>query len=362
MKALMRRSLLLLILALLIALPHAAGRALPDATPIPTPTTGATITPAVTATPVPTPTPAGTLTPTPTATPSGPQDGMIDSITLVYSTNRSVYYAITYWSDGLRVAGYLGYPSASGIYPAIIHNRGGFGSTGALTGGEIVPYVEAGYVAVASQYRGNGGGEGHEDFGGADVHDVLNLIPLLQSLPNVDPDRIGMFGGSRGGMMAYIALREDALSGQNAIKAAVTVGGISDLFAWDQERGGSLAGILWLPLVGATPTQNPALYRDRSAVYWADLIQAPILLLHGDADQDVSVQQTYWLAAALETAGATVKTIIFPGGDHPLSRFDGGYRDTLAWFDKYLGADGIDRSFATHEQAIRAAWTWFGAQ
>jgi hypothetical protein len=37
-------------------------------------------------------------------------------------------------------------------------------------------------VVVASQYRGNGGGEGHEEFGGAEVHDILNLIPLAKSL------------------------------------------------------------------------------------------------------------------------------------------------------------------------------------
>jgi dienelactone hydrolase len=366
--ALMRHTLTLFILIALLLMSqtaaHHTGSAAdhPIATPIPTLTPAASPAAITSATPVPTPTSAGTPTPTPTATPSGPQNGTIELAQLVYSTAHSQYYAITYWSDGLRVAGYLGYPTETGIYPAIIHNRGGFGSRGALTGGEIVPYVEAGYVAVASQYRGNGGGEGQEDFGGADVHDVTALIPLLKNLPNVDPHRIGMFGGSRGGMMTYLALRDDALSGQNAIKAAVTVGGISDLFAWDRERGGTLADILWLPLIGATPAQAPELYRDRSAIYWADLIQAPLLLLHGDADRDVSMQQTLDLAEVLRAVGATVEVIIYPGGDHPLSNYDGGYRDTLAWFEQYLGGDGIDRSFAAHEDAIRAGWAWFGAQ
>ena len=41
-------------------------------------------------------------------------------------------------------------------------------------------------MVVASQYRGNAGGEGKEEFGGKDVNDVLNLLPLLESLPKAD--------------------------------------------------------------------------------------------------------------------------------------------------------------------------------
>jgi len=53
-----------------------------------------------------------------------------------------------------------------------------------------------GYVVAASQYRGNAGGQGKEEFGGADVDDVLNLIPLLESLPQADTTRIGMYAGA----------------------------------------------------------------------------------------------------------------------------------------------------------------------
>jgi dipeptidyl aminopeptidase/acylaminoacyl peptidase len=118
---------------------------------------------------------------------------------LIHYTDHSAYYAITYWSDGYRVAGFLGRPTTPGPHPAIIVNRGGYGDTGALTGAEIVPYVEAGYVATASQYRGNGTmkdrNQGIEDFGGDDVHDVTHLITLLQAREDVDPARIGMVGG-----------------------------------------------------------------------------------------------------------------------------------------------------------------------
>ncbi len=320
-----------------------------------------------TATPVPTPTQGAEWDLLPTTAPVfiapvAPADGAIDTLELVYRTDTSAYFALTYWSDGLRVTGFLGLPLTDGPHPAIIHNRGGFGSTGALTGGEIAGYVEAGYVAVASQYRGNGGGEGLEDFGGNDVHDVTNLITLLRAMPEVDPTRIGMFGGSRGGMMTFIALKNLALAGRaDDIKVAVTVGGISDLFAWDIERGGGLADVLWWPLVGGTPQSDPAAFQARSAVYWPELIQAPLLMLHGAADPEVATQQTYDLALQLANVGADFTTIIVPGGDHPLSAHEGGLPDTLDWFGRYLGDDGVDRAYATHEVSIKAAQAWFGA-
>jgi dipeptidyl aminopeptidase/acylaminoacyl peptidase len=302
-------------------------------------------------------------TPIPTPTTVPPLDGTLDSITLIHYTDRSAYYAIVYWSDGFRVTGFLGRPLAPGTHPAIIVNRGGYGETGALIGAEIVPYVEAGYVAVASQYRGNRGGEGLQDFGGDDVHDVTNLITLLAARPDVDPARIGMVGGSVGGMMTFIAIKNETLAGLNRIRAAAAVGGISDLFLWDRNYGGlyQFDAVLWRPLVGATPAEAPDQFEARSAIYWPELITTPLLLLHGEADDSVSIQNTYALADALERAGHPASVITYPGGDHALTAFDGGLPDILDWFGLHLGGDGVDRRFATHADAIGAVQTWFVA-
>lgn len=301
---------------------------------------------------------AQTATPVPSPTPNARADGTLESARLLLDTGTTAYYTITYWSDGLRVTGYLGKPKGRGPFPAVIYNRGGYGGTGALIGAEIVPFVEAGFVAAASQYRGNVGGEGREDFGGADVHDVTNLLAAVARLPYVDPDRIGMMGGSRGGMMTYLALKQDALDGTARIKAAVTVGGIADLFAWGQQQG-YVVGQVYGPLIGTTPAADPAPFEARSAVYWPELINAPLLLLHGEADTTVSVQQSRTLAEKLLAAGKTVELRTFPGGDHPLTRFHSGYHDALDWFARHIGTPGADHSFAAHEQAIANIATWF---
>src|SRR4030095_11639469 len=112
------------------------------------------------------------------------------------------FHRITYLSDGLKVKGYLAGPKIGERLPCVIYNRGGNREFGALRRGPAAAMLGRvaswGYVVVASQYRGNVGGEGREEFGGADVNDVLNLIPLLQSWPQADASRLGMYGWRRG--------------------------------------------------------------------------------------------------------------------------------------------------------------------
>jgi dipeptidyl aminopeptidase/acylaminoacyl peptidase len=106
-------------------------------------------------------------------------------------------------------------------------------------------------------------------------------------------------------------------------------------------------------LIGKGPNEAPEAYRDRSAVFWPDLINAPLLILHGEDDGSVPVEQSQQLADLLSAAGKTVKLVTYPGDDHGLSAHRAGYPEALAWFQKYLGKPGEDHSFEAHEQAMR---------
>ena len=266
-------------------------------------------------------------------------NGTIESKTLIISTEYSEYYSITYWSDGLRITGFFGRPKAEGVYPAVIYNRGGYGEIGALEGWEIVPFVETNYVAVASQYRGNAGSEGRDEFGGSDINDVINLVSLLEQLPYVDPERIGMMGHSRGGMMTYLALKHDTIFNRYNIKAAATVGGVSDLFMCYHSHP-----VFYESLFGGGPLVLPDEYKTRSATYWPELINVPLLIQHGEADNRVSIQQSSRLAELLEKAGNSVVFIIYEGDDHELTAHDGGLPEALRWFPRYLGKPGEDHT------------------
>jgi dipeptidyl aminopeptidase/acylaminoacyl peptidase len=244
--------------------------------------------------------------------------------------------SITYSSDGLRVKGYLAIPKKGDGLPAVIFNRGGNRSFGAITEESAVTLLGGiarwGYVVVASQYRGNEGGEGKEEFGGADIDDVLNLIPLLESFPKVDPARIGMFGWGRGGMMTYLALtRTDRIS------AAVIGSGIADLpdiLARRPEMEDVFAA-----LIPGYPEKKEEALAVRSAVRWPERLnkRTPILILGGTADWRVHPKQALDMAGALLEAKHPFRLVLFEGGEHGLSEHrvevDRLVRD---WLDRYV--------------------------
>lgn len=113
-------------------------------------------------------------------------------------------------------------------------------------------------------------------------------------------------GHSRGGMMTYLVLKQETLSGTHHIKAAATVGDVADLFMLCEDHPG------FISMVGARSEDDPTLYEARSATYWPKLINAPLLIQHGEADYWVSVEQSRKLAEALSEARKTVKLITYP--------------------------------------------------
>jgi dipeptidyl aminopeptidase/acylaminoacyl peptidase len=314
----------------------------------------------VNAAPAPAANPAEAPAEAPTPDPNAPPvaNGTIESLELIYDTGHSEYYRLVYWSGGARVVGFMGTPKGDGPFPAIIFNRGGAWNSGALTGREIIGYVETGYVTVASQYRGNMGSEGYDAIGSNDVVDVLSLIDVLYQLPQVDSWWIGMVGHSRGGLVTYMVLKAEALSGRNRIKAAVSIGGISDLTAWYHERP-DIEDDTFRALIGGLPGSAPNLYDERSAVKWPEYLNVPLLLLHGDADAEVSVTQSQRLADLLRQYGKPVELIIYPGGDHMLSGQLDGIPDACRFFAQQLKTPGGDRSFDAHWDTIQAVGQWF---
>lgn len=244
---------------------------------------------------------------------------------------------IAYLSDGLRVHGYLLAPREGDGLPAVIYNRGGNRDFGALDDTMAVytlgPIAQRGYIVVASQYRGNAGGEGREEFGGADVNDVLNLIPLLEGLPRVDPSRIGMYGWSRGGMMTYLALART-----DRIRAAVVGGGASDAFNGVEKRP-EMEQYVFAELVPDWATEREAALEVRSPVRWAGRLHkaTPILMLHGSADWRVDPTEALDMARALYEARHPFRFIFFEGGDHGLREYRAEtHRATVEWLDRYV--------------------------
>ena len=252
--------------------------------------------------------------------------------------NKVIIEEITYESDGNIVKGYLAYPKVIGKYPGIIYNRGGnldFGSLNIYKATFILAKVASwGYVVVGSQYRGNMGGTGGRDeFGGAEVNDVLNLVPLLANMQQADTSKLGLYGWSRGGMMTYLTLKKS-----KRFKAAVVGGGLSDLRMTMNTRTDTFETV-YDDLIPDYRKHKEKSLDERSAIIFVDEIckTTPILMLHGTSDWRVVPQMSLNLSAAFIKAKVPHRLVLFEGGDHGLNEFNDEV-DSMAkqWFDKYL--------------------------
>ncbi len=241
---------------------------------------------------------------------------------------------ITYESDGLVITGVMALPEVMGdAHPVMVYNRGGSRDYGKLTVLNVlrsmVPFAQKGYLVFASNYRGNAGSEGVEEFGGADVHDVLRLLVIARAHPAFDGKNAFMIGHSRGGMMTELAIAQGA-----QVNAAVAIAGIGDarkLVAYPH-----LLERVLKPLVPGYRVHPIEALERRSAVLWPEKITVPLLLLHGDNDRDVDVSDSIVLDEAIKGAGGVCELVVYQGGGHALLRhWSDVLERCMAWLARY---------------------------
>lgn len=270
------------------------------------------------------------------------EDSLETKIVDEYNLLRDVdLYEIIYLSDGLKIQSYAAMPKKEGKYPVVIYNRGGNRNYGALqlfedqfkysVADNFSKMAIEGYVVIGCNYRGCGKSEGNDEFGGSDVNDVLNLINVVQEIPEADASKIGMFGWSRGGMMTYLALTKT-----DKIKAAITKGAPADKTVMDRP---DMETKVYEKLIPNYWENKEAELEKRSAIKWVDKFpkNVPLLMLHGDNDWNVKVSNSQKLAVELDKYNIPYRLKVFEGGDHGLNQFrDEVDKEVTSWFNKYL--------------------------
>jgi dipeptidyl aminopeptidase/acylaminoacyl peptidase len=241
---------------------------------------------------------------------------------------------LAYASGGLRVAGHiLRPPQADSKRPAILFARGGnrdFGSIGPLALLDLMVLADAGYVVVASQYRGGPGSEGNDHFGGDDLDDLLNLAPIARAQPEVDAANLFLWGVSRGGMMAALALRAGLPVRAVALRAPMV-----DLADTAASRPDMRA--LFKELMPDFASDPEAALARRSAIRWPDDLGPPILFLRGREDQRVPVSQSERLADALRVRARDVELVVYKRESHFLLLHRQDYLGAVAtWFEHHI--------------------------
>jgi dipeptidyl aminopeptidase/acylaminoacyl peptidase len=145
-------------------------------------------------------------------------------------------------------------------------------------------------VIIGSNYREK------DEFGGAEINDVLNLIEIVKEIKKADSHCIGMYGWSRGGMMTYLALQKS-----NKIKTAIVGNGASDLFDTAKFRPNMETNVFAECIPDYWKNRESEL-KKRSAIYWANELDknSSLLILCGTNDNRVNPEQADKMANKLK--------------------------------------------------------------
>lgn len=196
--------------------------------------------------------------------------------------------------------------------------------------------LERGYVVVAVDYRGSIGygrsfRQGHYgDLGGADLDDMLGAVRYLRRIDEVEVGRIGIWGISYGGFLTLQAL----VQAPTAFDAGIDIAGVADWADWSVDPGG-----LWIDGRMGPVDANVDAFRHSSPIHFADRLSRPLLILHGTADRNVPVLQSFELTDALVRAGKPFDVTIYPGEDHTFVRartWRDAFRRIERFFDQHL--------------------------
>ncbi len=165
------------------------------------------------------------------------------------------------------------------------------------------------------------------NIGDIDVEDLVSGVQYLESLSSVDPDRIGVWGWSYGGLLAAMSLfkkpgvYQAGIAGAPATNVRHATTGEVDLFG--------------------RPEANPEIYRKGSAVEFAENLRDPLLIIHGMQDSTVLFQDTINLAEKLMILGKDFDLVPLPSSLHDGTRKDYTavhlMRKIVQFFDRHLG-------------------------
>jgi dipeptidyl aminopeptidase/acylaminoacyl peptidase len=227
-------------------------------------------------------------------------------------------------------------------FPLIINAHGGpTGQTGPGLWYRIQYFTSRGYGYFAMNYTGSTGyGRDYRNalWGNWGVVDAADADAAVQWFKQLGPiGKVGITGTSAGGYNTLQCLTRypETFSG------GVCASGISELKKFDEKTHkleSHYASALTLPK-GASDEERDRIYKERSALYKVDKIKSPLLLLHGQEDTVVPLEQARLIADSLKERGKDVKIVEFPGDGHNLAHpasVKGWLEEEEKWWRKTL--------------------------
>jgi len=248
--------------------------------------------------------------------------------------------------DGITIPNVLLKPhqaSPSSKAPALVLVHGGPGGQTTPAYSALSQYlVNHGYVVLGINNRGSSGygktffaaddkKHGHEP-----LLDCVDAKKYLQSLPYVDPARIGIIGGSYGGYMVLAALAfqpQEFNVGVDLFGVANWIRTLESIPAWWEAQRTALYTEM------GDPVADRKMLAEVSPLLHADLIKKPLIVLQGANDPRVLKVESDEIVAAVKKNGVAVEYIVFPDEGHGFTKKKNqieGYSAVLRFLDQHL--------------------------
>jgi dipeptidyl aminopeptidase/acylaminoacyl peptidase len=248
-----------------------------------------------------------------------------------------------HWVNGsTRVQGWLMLPKdfvPSKTYPLIVSVHGGpsWACASRWDEGLTGPASAMGYFVLCPNPRGSyGQGETFtqaniKDFGGGDFRDIMAGVDAIAKWYPIDGKRIGIRGHSYGGYMTMWAETQT-----DRFAAAVAGAGLSD---WLSYYGLNDIDEWMIPFFGASVYDDPAVYAKSDPMHFVKAVKTPTLILVGDRDGEVPMEQSVEWWHALKTMKVPTRLVVYPNEGHLFVKAadanDYTLR-TLEWFDEWF--------------------------
>ncbi len=253
--------------------------------------------------------------------------------------------------DGLQVPGILYTPrqaSEQAKVPALVWVHGGPGGQSTMSYNPLIQYlVNHGYAIFAINNRGSSGyGRTFEQLdnqkhGEGDLDDCVSSKKMLVDTGKVDPDRIGIIGGSYGGYMVLAALAFRPVEfavGVDIFGVANWHRTVQNIPPWWEAQRQSLEKELG-------DFDDEAYFKKISPLFHAEKISRPLIVLQGANDPRVLKVESDEMVEAVRKNGAAVEYVVFPDEGHGFRKKANqaaGYQAVGEFLDRYLGPDAED--------------------
>lgn len=196
-------------------------------------------------------------------------------------------------------------------------------------------FAQNGIIVISVDHRGSGhfGKKGvalmHRNFGKWEMNDLIAAVKWLREKPFIDPNRIGITGGSYGGYVTCLALTY----GADYFTHGVAEFSVTDFRLYDS---------IYTERYMDTPAENPQGYEFASALTHVDKYKGYLLITHGTMDDNVHMQNTIQLIDKLQDLNRDFELMLYPNARHGVrgpKRSHSIRENVQFWFRHFLNRE-----------------------